>query len=147
MSLEKWLEFGQLIRHETSPEEISDLLAIADRDIGASQTLGLPTDWRLSIAHNAALQAATAALAAAGFRAERAAQHYRVIQSLEYTIGLDSGAIGRMNALHKKRNVVSYTSAGAASEDEADEMLRLAKNVRERVEQWLRDKTPELLSP
>ena len=145
MSLEQWLEFGHLVRHQTSPQEIVDLLAIADRDIAASQIPLLPTDWRLGIAHNAALQAATAALAAAGYRAERTAHHYRVIQSLEYTIGLDADTIDRMNKLHKKRNIASYTSAGAVSEKEADEMLRLAKEIRQRVEEMLRAKAPDLL--
>ena len=47
-------------------------------------------DWRFAIAYNAALQAATAALAAAGYRASRENHHYRVIQSLELTLGKDA---------------------------------------------------------
>jgi hypothetical protein len=47
----------------------------------------LSPDWRLNIAYNAALQAATAALAAAGYRASREAHHCRAIQSLAFTIG------------------------------------------------------------
>jgi UDP-N-acetylenolpyruvoylglucosamine reductase len=43
-------------------------------------------DWRFAIAYNAALQAATAALAAAGYRASRESHHHRVIQSLEFTL-------------------------------------------------------------
>jgi len=54
-----------------------------------SQTRGLSADWKLNIAHNAALQAATAALAAAGYRAGRDAHHYRVIQSLQLTVAPD----------------------------------------------------------
>jgi hypothetical protein len=42
-------------------------------------------DWKLNIAYNAALQAATAALAAAGYRAAREQHHYRTIQSLALT--------------------------------------------------------------
>jgi hypothetical protein len=50
----------------------------------------LDTDWKLNIAHNAALQLSAAALAACGFRAARQAHHYRVIQSLTLTIGADA---------------------------------------------------------
>lgn len=60
-----------------------------DRDLRECQAKGLRADWSFAIAYNAALQAATAALAAAGYRASRDAHHYRVFQSLEYTIKAD----------------------------------------------------------
>jgi lipopolysaccharide biosynthesis protein len=81
MSLQSWLQNSWLVQHTTSPEEIKNLLAISDRDLSACQVKQLPADWRCTIAYNAALQAATAALAAAGYRAARDNHHYRVIQS------------------------------------------------------------------
>ncbi len=72
MSLKSYLRNSWIRRHETSPREIADLLAIADRDVGQSQVPGLGPEWRFDIAYNAVLQLATAALAAAGYRAERA---------------------------------------------------------------------------
>jgi hypothetical protein len=87
MSLQSWLQNSWLVPHTTSPEEIKNLLAISDRDLLTCQVKQLPADWRCTIAHNAALQAATAALAAAGYRAARDNHHYRVIQSLEFTCG------------------------------------------------------------
>ena len=68
MSLQSWLQNSWLVQHATSPEEIKNLLAISDRDLSACQVKQLPADWRCAIAYNAALQAATAALAAAGYR-------------------------------------------------------------------------------
>jgi hypothetical protein len=85
MSLQSWLQNSWLVQHATSPEEIKNLLAISDRDLSACQVKQLPADWRCTIAYNAALQAATAALATAGYRAARDNHHYRVIQSLEFT--------------------------------------------------------------
>ena len=41
VTLQRYLENSWLQRHQTSPQEITELLAIADRDIGQSQTLGL----------------------------------------------------------------------------------------------------------
>jgi hypothetical protein len=77
----------------TNRNEIAELLAVADRDLGASKTPGLHNDWSFNIAYNAALQVATAALAASGYQAERANHHYRVIDSLSLTLGTDAGSI------------------------------------------------------
>lgn len=88
MSLKSWLEWGWVTRHSTGAREIRDLLRIADRDIEDSQK-GLSSDWQMNIAYNAVLALATAALAAEGYRVARESHHYRAIESLEYTIGLD----------------------------------------------------------
>jgi hypothetical protein len=71
MSLKNWLANGWLVEHKTSPQEITGLLEVADRDLKDCQSPGLSSDWQLNIAYNAALQAAAAALAAAGYRASR----------------------------------------------------------------------------
>ena len=60
MSLEDWQKFGWLKAHKTNRNEIAELLAVADRDLGASKTPGLHNDWGFNIAYNAALQVATA---------------------------------------------------------------------------------------
>ena len=90
MSLEDWLRNGWLTEHEVGSEDIADLPGLADRDLAESQVAGLSPDWQLNISYNAALQAATATLAAAGYRASRGSDHYRVIQSLAHTLGLDA---------------------------------------------------------
>jgi hypothetical protein len=91
------------------------------------------------------LQAATAALAAAGYRATREAHHYRVIQSLAYTIKADASLIAQLDKFRKKRNIGSYERAGVVSDQEVKEMFTLAKNLRDEVEKWLRSNHPELL--
>lgn len=146
MSLKDWQLNGWLVAHTTSPQEMADLLAVADRDLRDCAVSGLSADWRLNIAYNAALQAATAALAACGYRAVREAHHFRVIQSLVYTIGLEGKTVTQFDAFRKKRNVGGYERAGMVSDHEANEMLSLAKKIRERVESWFQEKYPELLS-
>ena len=89
VSLEDWLADKLIEKHRPSAGEIANLLHICDRDLEKCRITELGPDWRLSIAHNAALQAATAALAAAGYRARKEGQHYRVIQSLAFTINTD----------------------------------------------------------
>ncbi|HTT23394.1 MAG TPA: hypothetical protein VMG82_30990 [Candidatus Sulfotelmatobacter sp.] len=121
------------------------MLAISDRDLAACQVKQLRPDWRCAIADNAALQAATAALAASGYRASRDNHHYRVIQSLEFTTAASRKFIDTLDGFRKKRNVSSYDIAGAVSDKEADEMFKLATSLRADVERWIRETHPELL--
>jgi HEPN domain-containing protein len=108
--------------------------------------VALSADWRLSIAYNAALQAAATALAAAGYRASRDAHHYRTIQSLAHTIGLEPSLVAQLDAFRKKRNIGDYERAGTISEREAEEMFALAEDILRRVEDWLRANHPELMT-
>jgi hypothetical protein len=146
MSLQSWLQNSWLVRHTTSAEEIANLLRISDRDLAACKTKELPADWKLAIAYNAGLQAATAALAAAGYRASRESHHYRVIQSLEFTIAANRKQIDTFDGFRKKRNVSSYDLTGTVSESEVDEMFILAFEVRTVVGEWVRQTRPELYS-
>jgi hypothetical protein len=145
MSLTDWLSAQWLTEHKTSPREIADLLAVVDRDLKASRVKGLDDDWRLAIAYNAALQCATAALAACGYRASREAHHHRVIQSLIYTIGADARLVAQLDAFRKKRNIGDYERAGVVSNLEASEMVALAQRLRDDVRKWLRENHPDLL--
>lgn len=145
MSLQDWLKSHWLIEHQTSRQEIIDLLSMADRDLAQCQTPNLSPDWRLNIAYNAALQMATAALAAAGYRAVREAHHYRVIQSLADTIKADESLIAQLDKFLKKRNIGSYERAGVVSEQEVKEMVTLAKDLKDEVIVWLKKNHPELL--
>jgi len=146
MSLRDWLKRGWLVEHVTSPEEVSSLLGVIERDISDSQVPGLSADWRLNIAYNAALQAATVALYACGFRAPRDAHHYRVIQSLIFTIKTEKAIILQLDQFRKKRNVSDYEQSGRVSDAEADEMLELALFLRDAVIAWLVSRYPEYLT-
>jgi hypothetical protein len=85
------------------------------------------------------------ALAACGYRASRDAHHYRVIQSLAHTIGMDAELIAQIDAFRKKRNIGDYERAGLVSETEAREMVTLARSLRHQLEAWLRQNYPNLL--
>jgi hypothetical protein len=146
MTLQDWLRSSWLIAHRSSPQEIRDLLAMADRDLKSCRAAGLARDWQLSIAYNAALQSALAALAAAGYRvAKGESHHHRGLQSLAYTVGCDAKLIARLDKLRKKRNVSGYEQAGTISDQEAAEMVRIAKDLRASVEEWLGKEHPDLL--
>ncbi len=146
MSLRDWQKNSWLIEHKSSPEEIAALLAIVERDLANAKVAGLAEDWRLSIAYNAALQAATTALAASGFRAAREQHHYRTVQSLALTIGWPAAKVDRFDRFRKKRNIIGYETAGVVSEREAREMHDLAVALRNDVLAWLRKQHPKLLA-
>jgi len=144
VSLDDWLSFGWLQEHPPSQQEIADLFAIADRDLEACATPNLIADWRFNIACNAASQLATAALAAAGFRAERSNHHFRIIQSLEFTVGLAPSTIQKSEIFRKKRNMADYERVEAVSDLEVDQMRQLAANLRTQVKRWIRQHHPSV---
>ncbi len=145
MSLEDWQRSGWLSAHESSRQEISDLLAIVDRDLKDCRSEGLSADWRFNIAYNAILQAATAALAAAGYRASRDSHHYRILQSLQLTMGVSGETLRYLDALRKKRNLTGYERIGAVSDREVEEIVETAEAMRQQVEKWIKTTYPELL--
>lgn len=142
MSFADWVNNGWLVAHTSSKQEIANLLGIVARDLKDSQAKGVSNDWRFAIAYNAALQAATAALAAAGYRATRESHHYRVIQSLELTVRKDAKFIQNFDAFRKKRNVSNYDIGGGISNREVEEMIGIAQQD---VEQWMRTNHASLL--
>jgi len=143
VSLNDWLANGWLVEHHSSPHEIAELLEVADRELADFQIPNLSSDWKLGIAYNAGLQAANAALAASGYRDSHNSHHYRVIQSLTYTIGADTQMVNQFDRFRKKRNIGGYERAGTVSDMEAEEIFILAKNLRRDVEKWLRSTHPE----
>lgn len=146
MSLQNWVAQGWIQEHKTSPQEIASLLAVADRDLANAQIETLAAEWRLIIAYNSALRTATAALAAAGFRVStHVSHHYYGIESLRFTIGLESKLITRFDRFRKKRNLSAYEQSGAVSELEAAEMIILARDLRSRVQEWLKKHHADLL--
>jgi hypothetical protein len=67
------------------------------------------------------------------------------VETLEYTIGADAKLIRKLLTFSKKRNVASYDSAGSISNQELQQILVTAEDLRHTVEAWLRTAHPELL--
>ena len=57
----------------------------------------------------------------------------RVIESLEHTIGAPRGAVHRLLALSKKRNISNYDVAGAVSDQDLEQTIKLATELRAQV--------------
>ena len=145
MSLQSWLESGQLRAHKTSKHEIAELLKAVGRDLADSQLQGLSADRRFATAYGAALLVATLALAASGYRAQQEGHHYWSIQSLAFTLKLDAKTIDQLNAFRRKRNIADYERVGMVSEQEIKKMVTLAKKLQAMVIEWLKKNHPELV--
>ncbi|NQT37554.1 MAG: hypothetical protein HQ581_08700 [Planctomycetes bacterium] len=145
MTLKDWLNNRWLMEHEPSRQEIADLLGVIDRDLADCRTPRLSADWKLTIAYNAAMRVATAALAVAGYRASRDAHHFRAIQTMALTMGVDAPTVAQLDAFRKKRNISDYERAGAVSDVEASEMISLAEKLRDQLVKWLETDHPEFL--
>ena len=144
MSLKDWQANGWLIEQQPDAREVRFLLAIADRELADSQVEGLSADAQFGHAYSAALQSAAAALAACGYRAERAGYHHRTIDSLRLTVGMDARAVERLDRARRKRNISDYDRPDVVSSQEADEMRVLAHAVRRLVDEWLASAHPEM---
>ena len=145
MILRDWLANGWLTEQKTNHQEIVDMLSAVERDLADCNSSGLSPDWRLTIAYTAAMRSAKIALAAEGFRASREQHHYRVIQSLAYTIEAESTLITELDQFRKKRNLSTYEYAGTISDYEANRVIELAIEIRDRVVTWLHRKHPDLI--
>lgn len=91
------------------------------------------------------MQLATAALAVSGYRAERANKHMRVLECLEFTLRLDKTHVAFFDHCRKKRNAAVYEQVGAISDHEADEMIEVAKQLRDEFATWLASEQPDLM--
>ena len=146
MSLEKWAEYGWLRVEPASPEEIADLLGIVIRDLHDAGVDAISEDRRFEAAFNAARTAANVALRACGYRtATQLGYHLKTVESLEFTIQADPRLIQKMKVFSKKRNATSYDSAGNVSDQELDEAIKVADELRQSVTAWLRANHPELV--
>jgi hypothetical protein len=117
------------------------------RDLADAQEERISADWRFGIAYNAALKLCTILLYVSGYRAERAFHHHRTIQALPLILGkIREEDAKYLDTCRIKRNVVEYDYVGGATEDDANELVRFAEELREKVLMWIKNSHPQLLS-
>lgn len=145
MSYQDWLENKWLIEHESDKHEIASLLKVVDRDIKDCGLCGLSADRKLCTAYNAVFQIAIAALAISGYRLTRESHHYKAIQSFELTMKLRPELITHLDKFRKKRNLCDYELAGSVSDHEANELNKIAVELKEQFLAWLKKEHPGII--
>lgn len=143
--MKQWHEHGWLRPEPTSRDEIANLLAIVERDLGDAAG-SISADWRFGIAYNAALKLCTVLLRAEGYRPAHGLQHYRTIQAMPLILGAEKKAdAGYLDTCRVKRNKVEYDFVGGATDRDADELIAFVEALRDEVLHWLERQHPELL--
>jgi hypothetical protein len=145
MSLKDWANNGWLRPHQSSPQEIADLLAIVERDLADAEG-NISADWRFGIAYNGALKLCAILLQASGYRPEKTLQHYRTIAALPEILGRErQDDADYLELCRRKRNITEYERTGAATEADAVELIEFTKELRADVVRWLRQHHPNLV--
>lgn len=146
MTLEELLAERRLRSHQTSSKEVADLLRVVDRDLADAEVSQISTDRRFATAYNAALQLATIALHAAGYRAAGAGHHWITLHVLPQIMGLQAQVrTDYLDNCRSKRNITDYDRAGEISTQEAEEILAETQTFRSELLAWLKQNYPELL--
>jgi hypothetical protein len=145
MSLRTWVEYGWLKEEPSSPEEIRDLFGIVARALADAKVEQISDDLRFQAAFGAALTAGNVALRASGYRTRvQAGHHQKIVESLELTIEADPKLIQKLKVLSKKRNATSYDAAGSVSEQDLEQAIQVAEELRQSITAWLKERHPEL---
>jgi len=133
-------------QHQTSKKELDSIRAVIVRDLQDSSVKSLSADRRFATAYNAALQAAKMAIACAGYRVTTGAGHHRIsFESVKLAIGKAADPYGDyFDRCRRKRNVIDYDHAHVATETEAEEIVKKAKEFLDMVEQWIAKAHPML---
>jgi hypothetical protein len=103
-------------KHKTSKKELNNVPALIARDLADAATAGFSADRRFATAYNAALQAATMAIAGAGYRIMSKAGHHSVsLESTKRVLGKPMHKYADdFEACRRKRNTIDYTFSNVA---------------------------------
>jgi hypothetical protein len=106
----------------------------------------ISADWRFGIAYNAALKLCGILISSSGYRPEKNLQHYRTIASLPLILGDGYRNDADYLEAHRiKRNTVEYDMAGAATDQDAKELIEFVRRLEPVVMEWLKKNHPALL--
>ncbi len=108
-----------------SSDEIKQLLAIAERDLGQARIDGLHLDTRFSVAYNAALQLATAVLRLHGVRIRKAGFHQQTFAELKTRLPAGMRNVAEyFDRARRMRNAAAYDRVNVVSEGDVDDLIR-----------------------
>ena len=147
MSLEQWLRNTWLQRCDPTVADVEKLFQVVDRNLSDAQATGLSADGQFQHAYDAALQLCMIALKASGYVARKGEGHHkRGIESLRYTLGVQwSGTADHIELCSRQRGQAMYDQIDVVNEQDATDLLNVAKQLHADVIEWLRSSHSELL--
>jgi hypothetical protein len=146
MTLEQWVANDWLRLEPSSPREIRDLLSVVSRSLTDAKVEVISDDLRFQTAFNAALNSANIALRASGYRTRvQLGHHQKIVESLELTVQADAKTIRKLLVFSRKRNAISYDVAGSVTQQDLQQMIKVADELQKTVTDWLKVHHPELM--
>jgi hypothetical protein len=148
MSLQNWLQTGTLINHQPTVAEVRNLLGVVDRELADAGATGLSDDGRFTHAYDAALLLCKLALHASGFEVQRRTpgHHLLWINSLALTVGGgQQKTLEHLSVSSNLRHKSMYDHAGVVEKQDADDLHKAARQLREDVLHWLHSEHPTLI--
>jgi hypothetical protein len=64
-----------------------------------------------------------------------------------YTIKLEDTLVNKLHAFRRKRSNVTYDIVGSVSDTEVSELIKIAKRLKNEIQNWLLEQYPHLLEP
>ena len=122
---------GKLTAEASAEDEIRSLLRSGMLRLGDASRRDLSIESSFDLAYSAAHALARAALRFSGYRSE---PRYLVFQCLQHTINLPGEQWRVLDQAHRKRNLAEYEGEMDVDEQLVAAMLRVAREVAERVE-------------
>jgi len=125
---------------------VSDLFAIADREISDASLDGMSPDGRFDHAYDAVRSLCELALHACGYQVPKGpGKHQRLIESLKFTLaGEWIGGADFFDRCRRRRHKSKYERSGVAQQSDADDLLREAQRLLATVKEWLKRNHPDL---
>jgi uncharacterized protein (UPF0332 family) len=137
MAYEKLLQEGRIRPYRARPQEVTQLLQLAARDLAtAGKLLGEDADWTFNIVYNAILQAMRALMLAEGFRPRGAEQHWTIVLFAREALGPPyRRRVDLFDQMRRKRHRLVYEMVGLVSLQEAEQALALAAEFVEELQE------------
>ena len=146
MTLKSWVNNKWLEAHQTSTEEIGNLLNKIEVNKMDLKIKHNSSDARLGFVYNNIITIATIALKVSGYRFKNVSGHHeKTIDSLRFTLNTDGDTRIIFQAIRKLRNTAEYDAAGRISEKDVIESIQLAEELNDVLHYWLKDNHPEYL--
>jgi len=119
---------------------------MVDRDLKDASIEEVSLDARFGFAYHAVLVLAKIAVACRGYRVKGLGAHHTTIAALPLALGSEvRERAAYFDLCRRKRNLLSYTTAGETTEAEVAELIKQARGLREKISRWVEANYPELV--
>jgi hypothetical protein len=138
MTWKELLAAGRVESHLTSKQELDDLQKAVRRNLHDATLPGLSADNKFGLAYEAGLLLAKMAVACAGYRVKGQGAHQTTFVALKLAMGASvAKTASYLERCRRKRNQISYDTAGLVSDTEAEELAAETEKFRRAVEGWI----------